>query len=845
MIITEVRCLGLVVLLSVFCFASRPAANQADITLTISGERRISLDDNWRFHKGDAQGAQEPGFDDSQWRVLQLPHDWAIEGPFDPALNPHTGALPISGIGWYRRSFVLPESSRGRYFSVAFDGAMSNAEVWLNGHELGRRPYGYSSFAFDLTPYLTFGESNVLAVCLSPEEHSSRWYPGAGIYRNVWLDVTGPLHVAEWGTYVTTPEVSDLKATVSVKTEVKNVLDRESQIALRTSVLDESGNRVAEVISQPTPIFAATMLTIPVVVAVPHPHLWDMDHPYLYTLVSEVLEHGRTVDTYSTSFGIRTIAFDRQKGFLLNGKARKLHGVCLHHDLGALGAAVNRRATERQLQIMKAAGVNAVRTSHNPPSPELLEFCDRLGLVVMDEAFDMWHIAKVPNGYSKYYDQWSERDLRDMVRRDRNHPSVILWSIGNEIPEQKQPDGWREAKRLVGFFHEEDPTRPTTSAFNEWDDAIRNHMADQVDIPGFNYKPMRYEQIMEDHPRWIIFGSETSSCVSSRGVYQLPIEKYEKDPSLQLSSYDIIAPPWAYCPDVEFKYQDEFPNVLGEFVWTGFDYIGEPTPYFGWDGKDDHDWPARSSYFGMVDLAGFPKDRYYLYQSQWTNKPMVHILPHWNWAGHEGTNIPVMAYTNADEVELFLNGKSLGKKKRFSEPVDIPVGKNVSSDLNFLTKYRLEWEVPYQPGELKAIAYSGGKQVAEERIQTAGAPARVVVIPDRDVIRADGNDLSFVTVRIEDKDGNLCPTANDLIHFTITGAGEIAAVDNGNAATTELFQSDHRTAFSGLALLIVRSEKRAGAVHVVASSDGLASGTGEIRTEPPAEDSRTKLAHLK
>jgi beta-galactosidase len=370
-------------------------------------------------------------------------------------------------------------------------------------------------------------------------------------------------------------------------------------------------------------------------------------------------------------------------------------------------------------------------------------------------------------------------------------------------------------------------------------------MADQVDVPGFNYKPMRYAQIMKDHPTWVIFGSETSSCVSSRGVYQLPIEKYEKDPSLQLSSYDIIAPPWAYCPDVEFKYQDELPSVLGEFVWTGFDYIGEPTPYFGWDEKDDHDWPARSSYFGMVDLAGFPKDRYYLYQSQWTSKPMVHILPHWNWQGHEGKSIPVMAYTNADEVELLLNGKSLGKKKRFSEPVDIPVGKNVSSDLNFLTKYRLEWEVPYQSGELKAVAYSRGQQVAEEEVRTAGAPARIVVVPDRDVIRADGNDLSFVTVRIEDKDGNICPTADNLVHFNVMGVGEIAAVDNGNAATTELFQSDHRTAFSGLALLIVRSEKRAGAVRVVASSDGLRSGTAEIRTEPPAEDSRTRLAHLK
>lgn len=577
MIKAVIRYFALVSLLSAFSLAGPPVSQQLDLS-----ERRTSLDEDWRFNKGQAEGAQNPGYDDSQWRGVRLPHDWAIEGPFDPKLNPHTGALPISGTGWYRKSFLLPEGAPGRYLTVVFDGAMSNADVWLNGHELGKRPYGYASFAFDLTPYLHFGsEPNVLAVCLAPEEHSSRWYPGAGIYRNVWLDVTGPLGVAEWGTYVTTPDVSEAQATVSVKTEVQNHLDRESRVMLRTSVVDEAGSPVAHVTSDATAISATGTLTIASTLTVPRPHRWDMDHPYLYTLVSEVVDGGRVVDRYTTSFGIRTIAFDRQKGFLLNGKSRKLHGVCLHHDLGALGAAVNRRATERQLEILKVAGVNAVRTSHNPPSPELLEMCDRLGLVVMDEAFDMWRIAKVPNGYSKYYDEWSERDVKDMVRRDRNHPSVILWSIGNEIPEQKQPDGWKEAKRLVNFFHEEDPTRPTTSAFNDWDDAIRNHMADQVDVPGFNYKPTHYQEIMREHPNWVIYGSETASCVSSRGVYQLPIAKYEKDPSRQLSSYDIIAPPWAYCPDVEFAYQDKLPSVLGEFVWTGFDYIGEPTPYFG------------------------------------------------------------------------------------------------------------------------------------------------------------------------------------------------------------------------------------------------------------------------
>ncbi len=624
------RCAATIGLLGFLFSAAIPATKLSVVPLPIGGERRMSLNEGWRFYKGDAKGAENPEFDDSQWGTVRLPHDWAIEGPFDPTLNPHTGALPISGTGWYRKSFLLPEAAKDRFFTVVFDGAMSNTIVWLNGHELGRRPYGYASFAFDLTPYLRLGnEANVISVCLAPEEHSSRWYPGAGIYRNVWLDMTGPVHVAEWGTYVTTPEVSDEKATVAVKTEVRNRRNKDAEVVLRTSALDESGKPVAKANSEVTAISATGSRAISSNLSISRPQRWDMDRPYLYTLVTEVLDKNRVVDKYTTTFGVRTIAFDQDRGFLLNGKRRKLHGVCLHHDLGALGAAVNRRATERQLQIMKAAGVNAIRTSHNPPSPELLEFCDRLGLVVMDEAFDMWRIPKVPNGYSKYYDEWSERDVGDMIRRDRNHPSIIMWSIGNEIPEQKSADGWKEAKRLTGLFHEEDPTRPTTSAFNDWDDAIRNHLADNVDVPGFNYKPMRYEQIMKEHPDWVIVGSETSSCVSSRGVYHLPIEKYEKDASRQLSSYDIIAPPWAYCPDVEFTYQDKFPNVLGEFVWTGFDYIGEPTPYFDWQGNNnDHDWPARSSYFGMVDLAGFPKDRYYLYQSQWTRKPMVHILPH-------------------------------------------------------------------------------------------------------------------------------------------------------------------------------------------------------------------------
>jgi beta-galactosidase len=797
-----------------------------------SGERRTSFNDGWRFFKGAAEGAEHPEFDDARWTDIRLPHDWAIEGPFDSKLNPHTGALPFFGTGWYRKRFTFPTSARGRYLSIEFDGAMSNAHVWLNGQSLGERPYGYSSFAFDLTPRLRFGEENVLAVRLTPEDHSSRWYPGAGIYRNVWLTTTGPRHVEHWGTFVTTPEVTDEHAAISVKTQLRNRGDRETHVVAVSSVLDSAGKTRARNQNEFT-LAANGVETATTTLTIAHPQRWDIDSPHLHTLVSEVVEGGRVVDRYVTPFGIRTIAFEREGGFQLNGRYLKLQGVCNHHDLGALGAAVNHRAIERQLEILKAAGVNAIRTSHNPPAPELLDLCDRMGFLVMDEAFDVWRAPKVANGYNKYFDEWSERDLRDMVRRDRNHPSIIMWSIGNEVTEQGKADGWEIAKRLVSFFHEEDPTRPTTSAFNNVEGAIQNKLADQVDLPGFNYRPWMYEQIQKQHPGWIIFGSETASCVSSRGVYHLPLEKYVKHPSLEISSYDVVTARWAYMPDVEFSYQDKLPNVLGEFVWTGFDYLGEPTPYFDYlPGSDNsHDWPARSSYFGMIDLAGFPKDRYYLYQSVWSKRPMVHVLPHWNWEGREGQPIPVMCYSNGAEVELFLNGKSLGRKKRFAEPVELPTGTNVSPDQKFASKYRLLWEVPFEPGTLKAVAYHESKPVATDEVRTAGPAARVKLVPDRSVIQADGDDLSFVTVRVEDKDGVLCPAADHLVHFHISGAGTIAGVDNGNAATVEPFHADYRKAFNGLALVIVRSlPGRAGGVRLTASSEGLAAGETEITT---------------
>ena len=596
-------------------------------------------------------------------------------------------------------------------------------------------------------------------------------------------------------------------------------------------ILDPEGREVARSTVEPDRAPGTTAAAL-VRITVLGPRLWDVERPHLYKVVSTVKRGGDVLDRYETPFGIRAIEWGPGKGFLLNGRRVPLKGVCNHHDLGALGAAVNRRAIERQLEILKRMGANAIRTSHNPPAPELLDAADRMGFLVLDEAFDMWGKTKVKNGHGKYFAQWGERDLRDMIRRDRNHPSVVMWSIGNEILEQADADGWQVAKRLTDICHEEDPTRPVTAGFNQVENAIKNRLAEQVDIPGFNYGVRQYAKILAEHPGWTIVGAETASCVSSRGVYHLPIEKYEKHPSLQVTSYDVVAPPWAYCPDVEFAGLEESPAVLGEFVWTGFDYLGEPTPYFAWDQpRDERDWPARSSYFGILDLAGFPKDRFYLYQSQWTKEPMVHLLPHWNWKGREGQPIPVMAYTNAEEVELLLNGASLGRKRK-GEPWVMPVGEKISADLRFTTKYRVVWEVPYAPGTLKAVAYAGGKAVATRRGEDRrrAGPRRPGARPDEDPRRRRGPLVRDGAV--EDAEGNLVPGADNLVRFAVEGAGRIAAVDNGNPASLEPFQAKERKAFSGLALLVVRSNRGvSGSIRVQAESAGLASAGAVLKAE--------------
>jgi beta-galactosidase len=789
----------------------------------------VSFNKGWKFHKGDIDGAQNADLDDASWREITLPHDWAIEGPFDNSYNARSGGLPFHGTGWYRKQFDMPVTASGKHITLHFDGAMNNAKVWLNGNMIGDRPYGYIGFSVDLSPHLNYGESNVIAVQLAPEDFSSRWYPGAGIYRNTWLEINNEIHVAKWGTFITTPSISKEAASINILTEIESVATEDKEVHLQTIIYDPNNRQVAKtqsvVQTKQNNVVEAVQTT-----TVKSPVLWDLDTPKLYTAKTTLIQGDKVLDSYQTTFGIRTIAYGADFGFKLNGKKTRFKGVCLHHDLGPLGTAVNKRATERQLEIMQDMGVNAIRTSHNPPSPEQVQLCDQMGLMIQVEAFDVWQMAKVENDYSKHFDDWHEQDLRDMIRAFRNSPSVVMWSIGNEILEQSHnTKGTEIAKKLVAICKDEDTTRPTTAGFNQYRKPMENGMADAIDLVGWNYKPRKYGEVLEKHPDWIVYGSETSSTVSSRGTYHLPIEKYKKHESLEITSYDFIGPPWAYPPEIEFEALEKTTENLGEFIWTGFDYLGEPTPYGGKDnstnGYWNGDWPARSSYFGAVDLCGLPKDRFYLYQSQWTSSPMVHVLPHWNWEGKEGEIIPVVSYTNAEEVELFVNGKSLGRKRKGIDKMPIPINfidwEGGRYKGTHMSPYRLMWEVPYQPGSLKVVAYNNGVAVTEKHINTAGKPAKIELIPDRDVLESDGQDISFITVRITDKDGNICPNADHLVNFSVSDLGTIAAVGNGDPATTAPFQSNKRKAFNGLCMLMVKTTKETGTIDVHATSDTL------------------------
>jgi beta-galactosidase len=774
-------------------------------------------------------------FDDSGWRRLNLPHDWGIEGPFKQEYPGDTGKLPWWGVGWYRRHFTIPAADAEKRILLDIDGAMAYAAVWLNGRFVGGWPYGYASFRIDLTPFVKPGAENVIAIRLDNPPDSSRWYPGGGIYRNVWLVKTAAVRVAHWGTAVTTPVVSADLAMVNVDFVIESDSPGKIHASVSTRIyeLGPNGQRgdspVATSETSVVEIDPANSRTAARsnLLTVGKPRLWDLQHPNRYVAVTTIDAGGKIVDRYETPFGIRTIRFDPDKGFLLNGEHVRINGVCDHHDLGALGAAINPRALERQIQLLQEMGCNAIRTSHNPPSPELLDLCDRMGMLVMDEAFDCWRTGKRPNDYHLLFDDWSEKDLRAMVRRDRNHPSVVLWSIGNEVREQYETEGWRMATHLAGIVREEDRARPVTSGCDNVDSGC-NGFQTALDVLGYNYKPDEYKPFHAQHPAIPVLGSETSSCVSSRGEYFFPVsdDKAEGRANFQVSSYDLYAPRWALPPDVEFKGLDDAPFAAGEFVWTGFDYLGEPTPYNAdstslLNFSDPAEQakmaqelkelgkiavPSRSSYFGILDLAGFKKDRFFIYQARWRpDFAMAHILPHWNWQGREGQLTPVFVYTSGDEAELFLNGRSLGRKK---------LGPR---------QYRLRWDdVKYQPGELKVVAYKRGQKWSEDVVKTTGPAARLLLAADRATLKADGLDLAFVTVTIADADGLQVPRSKNLAKFDVSGPGEIVAVDNGDATSLESFQARERNAYNGLALVVVRTKAgEPGTITLKAQSGGL------------------------
>lgn len=754
------------------------------------------------IHYGNKNSIAVRVFDGIQGGGIYSDGTKITEGIFESTSPAGSGGGYINaGTGWYRKEFKLPENIQGKCVFIEFDGVYMNSDVWLNGVHLGNRPYGYSSFQYELTPHLKFDdEKNVLAVRADVQQPCSRWYSGAGIYRHVRLTVTDPIHLAQWGTYITTPEVTENEATVRVETKIQNQSGSVQRVTLETVVVADNGREISNNSSVLT-VKVDSISIFEQFFKVPKPELWSLENPRLYRVESKVLTNGRTVDASVTPFGIRTFEFTIDKGFFLNGKHVNIKGVCLHHDMGSLGAAINKRAIERQLEIMKSMGCNAIRTSHNPPAPELLDLCDRMGFLVMDEAFDEWKRSKTMYGYGRFFDEWSERDLTDMIHRDRNHPSIILWSIGNEIPEQDNANAYEMSKRLADICRKEDPTRPVTSACNLPEDALKNGFTKPLDVVGINYQIPSYQTL---RGKVKLIASETASAVSTRDEYNLVQDgerlKVVKELNNQCTSYDINSPSWGNIAESSLKAIKNAPWVAGEFVWTGFDYIGEPTPF---------PWPSASSYFGIVDLCGFPKDRYYLYQSQWTDKPMVHILPHWNWQGFEGKEIPVWCYSNCESVELFLNGKSFGEKK-FSDSEDL----------------HLEWKIPYTSGILKVVAKNNGKVVCTDEVQTAGTPAKIVLTPDQSEINADGEDLSYVKIEIVDKEGRVCPNAGNQVKFKIEGEGIIAGVGNGNPVSHEYFKSSERKAFHGLCLAVILSKRDKGEIRLSAESEGLQ--TGEV-----------------
>lgn len=798
-------------------------------TLSLFAQRsEQSLEKNWKFIKGEVAGAEQPDFNDSNWEKVTVPHDWAIYGPFDvnndlqnvavkqnfetqaSLKTGRTGGLPYVGIGWYRTTF---ESEPNKNTTLVFDGAMSEARVYVNGKEACFWPCGYNSFHCNVTDLVNAdGKNNVLAVRLENRPQSSRWYPGAGIYRHVRVVSTEKIHVPVWGTQITTPHVKDDYASVCLRTTILN--SDKALLTVKTDIIDSEGNVVASktnkgIINHGQP-FTQNF-------TVNSPKLWSPESPVLYNAVTKIYSSDTILDTYTTRFGIRTIEYVADKGFYLNGKHRKFQGVCNHHDLGPLGAAINVSALRHQLKLLKDMGCDAIRTAHNMPAPELVSLCDEMGFMMMLEPFDEWDIAKCDNGYHRFFNEWAEKDMINMLHQYRNNPSVVMWSIGNEVPTQWSADGYKVAKFLQDICHREDPTRPVTCGMDQVQSVLGNGFAAMLDIPGFNYRAHMYDEAYERLPQNIVLGSETSSTVSSRGVYKLPAERkagamYDDH---QSSSYDLEYCTWSNIPDIDFARADDHEWTIGQFVWTGFDYLGEPSPY------DTNAWPNHSSMFGIIDLASIPKDRYYLYRSVWNkDAETLHILPHWNWEGHEGQKVPVFVYTNYPSAELFINGKSYGRQTKHK-------------DGTVENRYRLMWyNTVYEPGEVKVIAYDdSNKAVAEKTVRTAGKPHHIELSTDYPIIKADGKDLSYVTLKIVDKDGNLCPADNRLVNFKVKGSGKYRASANGDPTCLDLFHLPRMHAFSGMLTVIVQSGEESGEIELQASAKGVKTGKIKIKVK--------------
>lgn len=792
-----------------------------------NNRRRLLMDFGWRFSLTDTVGADKASFNDSKWRVLNLPHDWSIENAFiqNASTGGGGGYLP-TGVGWYRKHFVLPKSVISKNVWVEFGGVYQNSDVWINGHHLGHYPNGYMSFYYDLTPYIKAGENIITVRVDNSLQPNTRYYSGSGIYRHVWLNIADPLHVAQWGTYITTPVADSASATVVVKTKIENNNGASKDAVLRSIVLDAKGNEVGSTES-PFTIASKNNNELEQKITVSSPALWSLETPSMYNLHSVIVYKGKVLDEVTSTFGIRNIKYDVNKGFMLNGKQVKMNGVCLHHDAGSVGAAVPEAMWVRRLQLLKDMGCNAIRTSHNPVAPEFLDLCDRMGFLVQDEIFDEWKAGKVKYGYSNYFDQWSQHDLVGFIHRDRNHPSVVMWSAGNEIGEQKQPKGYEILRPLIETFHREDPTRLVTTGNDNI--AADNGSAtlpflQMLDIVGYNYvdrwherRELFYNIDRHDHPDWKMVGTESVSISGIRGSYYGGgfggIDSSVIRPA-NMSSLIRAEQLWKYVSIHDY--------VIGDFMWTGIDYLGEAR------------WPTKNSSSGIIDLCGFPKDAYYFYQSQWTPKPMIHLFPHWNWRGKEGKVIQVMAYTNCDSVELFVNGKSFGIKalefprqgnsggwNRYDRP---PVN-TTTGDLH------LVWDVPYEPGTLKAVGRKGGKVVVEEEIHTTGMPAAIRLSVDRNTINADPSDVAHVKVEVVDENGYVVPDANNLIQLTVEGAGNLIGFDNGNPRDSTSMKSSQRRTFNGLALAVIQSDSKPGSIRVQASSPAIKATSVEIITQ--------------